>query len=91
MSELSNALRNVADRIERGELLVDASQCALVLGNDAGAVQATYIGRTVPASGAGIHLLAAGIQRFNNDAARQAQNAGSQMPFAAVINAGSTH
>lgn len=70
MSELSTALRHLADRIEAGELLADASQCALVLGNDAGVVQATYIGRQVPASAAGIHLLAAGIQRFNNDMAR---------------------
>lgn len=70
MSELSTALRHLADRIERGELLADATRCALVLGNEDGVVQATYIGRSLPASAAGIHLLAAGIQRFNNDVVR---------------------
>lgn len=64
MNEFSAALRQFADRIDAGELLSGASQCAIVLAND-DAVQTTYIGRLAPAVQAGINLLAAGIAKFN--------------------------
>jgi ABC-type sugar transport system substrate-binding protein len=69
MNELSAALRHFADQIDAGNMLPGATQCALVLGDDLCAnVQATYIRDGAPTSAAGIHLLAAGIQRFNVDA-----------------------
>ena len=68
MSELSDALRQFADRIEDGKEMADATQCALVLSNNAGQCKATYIGRMVPATTAGIQLLAVGIQNMNASA-----------------------
>ncbi len=66
MNELSAALRQFADQIDAGNALPGAEQCALVLADREGVnVQATYIGKHVPASAAGILLLASGIQRFN--------------------------
>ncbi len=65
MSELSDALRKFADAIDRGEVLPNATQCAVVLADDVGNHKATYIGRMAPASAAGIHLLACGIHNFN--------------------------
>jgi hypothetical protein len=41
-NELAAALRQFADRIERGEAMPDATQCALVLGDDNGNAQATW-------------------------------------------------
>ena len=68
MSELSDALRQFADRIDKGNALVRATQCVVVLADDAGQTSATYIGLLVPAKTAGIHLLARGIQNFNETA-----------------------
>ena len=68
MSELSDALRQFADRIDKGQALVGATQCALVLADDFGTSAATYIGKMAPAKNAGIHLLARGIQNFNETA-----------------------
>lgn len=85
MSELTDALRQLADRIDRGEVMPnEPAQCALVLASADGMLKATYIGRAVPANRAGIHLLAAGIQRFNEDALHSA------LPVHAS-HAGSTH
>lgn len=66
-NELSAALRQLADRIEAGELLPRADQAALVLADPAGNVQATYMGRLQPEAHAraGIGLLSAGIAKFN--------------------------
>jgi hypothetical protein len=66
-NELAAALRQFADRIERGEAMPDATQCALVLGDDSGNAQATYIGRYAPAQRAGIALLSAGVIKFNTE------------------------
>ena len=66
MSELSDALRQFADRIEAGDVLPGASQCTVVLADNSGKYSATYIGRMVPSKAAGIHLLSCGIQRFND-------------------------
>ena len=68
MSELSDALRQFADRIEQGQILPSATQCAVVLSDDTGKYNATYIGRMAPHNVAGIHLLSCGIQRFNDPA-----------------------
>lgn len=64
-NELAAALRQFADRIERGEALPDARQCVLVLGDDAGNAQATYIGRYAPVQRAGIQLLGLGLLKLN--------------------------
>jgi hypothetical protein len=66
MNELSAALRQFADRVDAGELLPGANQCAIVLSNDT-EVQSVYMGPLEPAARAGINLLAAGISRFNVD------------------------
>ena len=65
MSELSDALRQFADHIDKGQALVGASQCVVVLANNDGQVKATYIGRMQPPTVAGIQLLATGIQNMN--------------------------
>ena len=65
MSELSDALRQFADRIDAGNELAGATQCALVLATNDGHVKATYIGRMQPPTVAGIQLLATGIQNMN--------------------------
>ena len=82
MSELSDALRQFADRIDQGLILKDATDAVIVLADGLGQSNATYIGRLVPANKAGIHLLARGIQNFNETAAG---------PMAMSATRGSTH
>jgi hypothetical protein len=65
MNELAQALRDFADRIEAGEVIPGATQCAIIVGDDEHNVNATYIGRLAPAHRAGISLMCAGIYRFN--------------------------
>lgn len=83
-NELAAALRQFADRIERGEALPDATQCALVLGDDSGNAQATYIGRYAPAQRAGIALLALGVIKFNAEQKMHREELG-QAPAAGSI------
>ena len=83
MGELSAALRQFADRVERGEVLPGATQCVVALSDDMGTVNATYIGRLVPAAKAGIHIAARAVQNFNEESLKAA------VPFSATR--GSTH
>jgi hypothetical protein len=62
MSETSDALRQLADRLD-----LDASfapvACAIALTDVNGKMKATYIGREQPAEAALTHLLARGIEQ----------------------------
>lgn len=75
MSDLSKLLREFADRVASGRQLKGAAQCAIVLGTEDGTVQATYIGRGIPRENAGVLLLAQGIQMWNNDMAKDRNDA----------------
>lgn len=67
MSELAQALRAFADRIEAGQALPGAVplECVIVLSDEKSTVNASYLGRRQPAHSVGIYLMAAGIQRMN--------------------------
>ena len=67
MTQLAKLLRQFADGVESGKQFKGACHCAVVLGNDKGETQATYIGQLAPAQAAGIGLLANGILNWNND------------------------
>ena len=75
MSELSMALHRFADSID--STFPDATQCALVLGDSAAKVSATYIGRAQPANAAGICLLASGIQSMATKSVKDQMTFGS--------------
>lgn len=75
MSELTDALRKFADAIDAGQGVAGATECAVVLHDGKGRYSATYIGRSVPHNMAGIHMLASGIQNFNQTAAAQGMQA----------------
>lgn len=64
MSELTAALRRLVDQIERGDCKPGMTQAVLVLADDNGNAQATYLGRRVPAATAGTLVLCAGIASF---------------------------
>lgn len=62
MSEIAAALRQFADRLDKGELLPNSTAAAIVLTDANNAAKATYIGRETPADLALIHLMARGIE-----------------------------
>lgn len=88
MSELAAALRQLADRIEKGELIdgepCNFTQAAIVVANESGVVNAVYIGRLLPAAGAGVHLMAQGILKYNQTLVKGAAPAHQ-------VSHGSTH
>lgn len=63
MNEIAAALRQFADRLERGELGVEAASAAIVVSSADGVIKANYIGREAPAAEALIFLMARGIQQ----------------------------
>jgi hypothetical protein len=63
-NEIADALRRLADQIDAGASVSEASEVAVVIGNEAGVCAASYIGRKAPARDAGVFLLANGVQRF---------------------------
>ena len=70
MSQLAALLHQFADAVGSGKQFKGAVHCAVVLANDKGETQATYIGGGHPAQCAGVHLLANGIINWNNDVMR---------------------
>jgi hypothetical protein len=72
MKQLANLLRQFADSVESGKQFKGPVHCAVVLGNDKGETQATYIGQLTPPQSAGIGLLASGILNWNNDVLKAA-------------------
>lgn len=84
MSELSDALHNLADAVGRGEVLAGAQSCSIVMHDSLDKISVTYIGRNIPANLAGMNLLSMGIQHGIN---RLAAEGGGQMG----LTRGSTH
>tara|TARA_R110000868_G_scaffold325418_1_gene586206 strand:- start:137 stop:370 length:234 start_codon:yes stop_codon:yes gene_type:complete len=74
MSELTDSLRTLADRIDRGEFIADPSQMAIVVGDKDGETAAFTCGWNGSPCAIAIWLYTAGIRHMLDK--QQKENAG---------------